>query len=161
MTFMKIIKNKTDLLKQIIKKKICPLWDTISAWTWEIIQTLAGLIVIFAYRAVYVKNIGKRCLYVSNSMPGGISLGKCIIVGKSSLDSDICHHHEYGHTRQSMMLGPFYIFIVGICSILNATFDFAHYYYDFWTEKWADKLGGITRKPGTNIRYIAKDTIIK
>ena len=53
------------------------------------------------------------------------------------------------------------LLVVGICSILNAVFEFVTYYYDFWTEKWADKLGGIDRKPGTTIRYIARDTIVK
>lgn len=143
------------------KTSIYALWDSISAWTWEILQTLVGLFVILIYRAKFEKKIGKRLLYVSDTMPGGISLGKYIIVCKSFAKNWLCHHHEYGHTRQSMMLGPFYLFVVGICSILNAAFEFVTYYYDFWTEKWADKLGGIDRKPGTTIRYIARDTIVK
>ena len=39
------------------KTSIYALWDSISAWTWEILQTLVGLFVILIYRAKFEKKI--------------------------------------------------------------------------------------------------------
>lgn len=60
-------------------------------------------------------------------------------------------HHEYGHTRQSLYLGWLYLLIIGLPSItwawLHSSFKcFSTVsYYDFYTEKWADWLGGVKR----------------
>lgn len=59
--------------------------------------------------------------------------------------------HEYGHTRQSKMLGPLYLLVIGLPSIIWAgCFDKYREknnvsYYSFYTESWADKLGGVER----------------
>lgn len=55
--------------------------------------------------------------------------------------------HESGHVRQSELLGPLYLFVIGIPSgihcVLHDTIYGRHAnYYDFFTEKWADKLAG-------------------
>ena len=39
------------------KTSIYALWDSISAWTWEILQTLVGLFVVLIYRAKFEKKI--------------------------------------------------------------------------------------------------------
>ena len=59
--------------------------------------------------------------------------------------------HEYGHSLQSLILGPFYIPFVGIPSFLWANMRcFCNLrrkkhvdYYSFYTERWADRLGGV------------------
>ena len=81
----------------------------------------------------------------SQTMQGGISLGRYIIVNRYASRKTIMH--EYGHCRQSQMLGPLYLLVVGLPSILHAGFCRCkrHSYYDFPTEKWADKLGGVDR----------------
>lgn len=88
----------------------------------------------------------------------GISLGHYIF-----LDSDVTHDtktikHEYGHTRQSLMLGPLYLIFIGLPSVIGnvvdrikykhfrKNYDFNSYYKQPW-EAWADKLGNVTRKP--------------
>ena len=81
-------------------------------------------------------------------MRGGIALGKYIIVSEHS--DLLTIRHEYGHCRQSKRLGWLYLFVIGIPSIIYAAwwvkFDKGrHDYYDFYTERWADKLGGIKR----------------
>lgn len=98
-------------------------------------------------------------LYLSNKILAGISLGNYIILpGKTP------HHypsvnrvkHEYGHHRQSLMLGPLYILIIGIPSILGNIWDRLfhskwkledsyYWYYNLPWEKWADKLGNVKR----------------
>ena len=60
--------------------------------------------------------------------------------------------HEYGHTIQSKKLGLFYLFIIGLPSITWAGCLQAYRnkynvsYYSFYTERWADKLGGVERE---------------
>ena len=60
-------------------------------------------------------------------------------------------NHEYGHTIQSNFLGPLFLIIIGLPSIIWAG-CFDRYrrkhnisYYQFYTEKWADALGGVKR----------------
>lgn len=141
-------------------KNLYAVWDSISMWTWEILQTIIGLFVILIYGAKFYTRIGKRYIFTSKRMPGGISLGAFIVLDSYYEKDPVTQHHEYGHTRQSMILGPLYLFTVGICSILNAAFDFTSYYYDFWTEKWADHLGGITREGGKHHRRVTRDTMV-
>jgi hypothetical protein len=60
--------------------------------------------------------------------------------------------HEYGHTRQSEMLGPSYLLVVGIPSLSKVLYSkwyrkkygckWANYFNAF-PESWADKLGGV------------------
>jgi hypothetical protein len=56
--------------------------------------------------------------------------------------------HEYGHSIQSMVLGPLYLLMIGIPSMVWAG-CFKNYrkrskksYYWFYTESWADRWGG-------------------
>lgn len=57
--------------------------------------------------------------------------------------------HEYGHTIQSLILGPLYLIIIGIPSTLWGFFPSANKkrkehkisYFSFFTEKWANYLG--------------------
>ncbi len=57
--------------------------------------------------------------------------------------------HEYGHTIQSLILGPFYLIIIGIPSTLWGFLPSLNKkrkneglsYFSFYTEKWANYLG--------------------
>ena len=64
--------------------------------------------------------------------------------------------HEYGHTIQSLILGPLYLIIIGIPSTLWAFSPSCVKkrakeqisYFSFFTEKWANFLGEkVTKKP--------------
>jgi hypothetical protein len=66
-----------------------------------------------------------------------------------------CRMHEYGHARQSQMLGPFYLFIIGIPSLLRVYYSHWYLkkfgkswnnYFNSFPENWADRLGGISSK---------------
>ena len=82
-------------------------------------------------------------------MSGGISLGKYIIVSVWAGEQTILH--EKGHCMQSQRLGWLYLPIVGLPSIVWAGLygriikKTPSEYYKFFTERWADKLGGVTR----------------
>lgn len=57
--------------------------------------------------------------------------------------------HEYGHTIQSILLGPLYLLIIGIPSTLWGFLPSCNRmrrekrvsYFSFFTEKWANRLG--------------------
>lgn len=121
---------------------------SILLWIWQAPQNVVGLVfrLIYGWTAILFRGVD---VVVSSRFPGGISLGRTIIVKRPYLDNPDTWNHEYGHTRQSLYLGPFYLFVVGIPSLLWALYwtpDRSVSYYAFYTEKWADRLGGVIRK---------------
>lgn len=123
-------------------------------YIWQIPQNLLGLILILFMRGkMYAEKEGRK-FYHTPKMPSGISLGNYIILWRERYDNSF--YHEYGHSRQSRMLGPLYLIIIGLPSILGNIFDrLAHkkwnytdrlrWYYSQPWEKWADKLGNVQR----------------
>lgn len=116
-------------------------------WIWQAPQNVVGLVfrLIYGWTAILFRGVD---VVVSSRFPGGISLGRTIVVKRSYLANTDTWNHEYGHTRQSLYLGPFYLFVVGIPSLLWAWYwnpSRGVSYYSFYTEKWADKLGGVVR----------------
>lgn len=114
------------------------------AYLWQLPQNLLGLLLRLVYKGedtIYEDAVVRR----SSRMGGGISLGKYIIIEEDADNTTIMH--EYGHCRQSKMLGWFYLIIVGLPSLIWA--GICRYtrrsYYWFYTEKWADRLAGIER----------------
>lgn len=126
---------------------------------WELPQCLLGFILFQVY------SVGCHCMEIpygdvrilySERMRGGISLGRFIILpwkyrnNSSSYVRDAISH-EYGHTRQSLYLGWLYLPVIGIPSVtwawLHSSFRCldAVSYYSFFTERWADRLGGVRR----------------
>ena len=62
--------------------------------------------------------------------------------------------HEFGHTFQSRMLGPLYLPLVGVPSVLRVLYAVVFRevtgtrwegYFDGYPEDWADRLGGVAR----------------
>ena len=57
--------------------------------------------------------------------------------------------HEYGHTVQSLILGPLYLIVIGMPSTLWGFLPNLHKkrkdeqisYFSFFTEGWANRLG--------------------
>lgn len=143
-------------------KKFLNIAKEIALWVWQLPQNILGLILVLFYRPD-VKLIAKNgnVVYFSTHMPGGISLGKYSIISKyyirsymtdkAILDLNVTRHEALGHGTQSRYLGPLYLPIVGLCSITWAGLygsvipSTKNGYYKFWTEKWADKLGGVVR----------------
>ena len=87
---------------------------------------------------------------------GGMSLSTHIFLPFNELSGSQFEEnyirHEYGHTIQSKYLGWFYLLIIGLPSLIWAG-CFEGYrqkkkisYYSFYTEKWADRLGGVKRE---------------
>lgn len=138
------------------------LWQGISRFTWEGLQTWTG------YNYTQIRNTAGRvdrvdylggATFATNENAGyrdGISLGNYININISDgitgdfeqrVISDPLFMHEYGHTFDSQIFGPAYLFAVGIPSANSAskasqvpgepagvsTHDF------FWTEMRANR----------------------
>lgn len=127
-------------------------------WLWQLPQNLCGII----YRSISEDN---RICVVANDdsrsvdaevylqrAKGGVTLGKYIFINQDYIDEEIVIKHECGHVKQSKILGPLYLLVIGIPSILHAWLNNyigccwkngEYNYYHFYTEKWANKLMGI------------------
>lgn len=118
-------------------------------YIWQLPQNLVGLIIRLFCKGEQKRTVAGITIYYLKSFPGGISLGNTIIVGSLY---DLTVKHEHGHQIQSRYLGPLYLFVIGIPSIIWAGLygpvikPTKNGYYKFYTEKWADRLGGVVRK---------------
>lgn len=111
--------------------------------TWGFLQTLCGFV-------VFLLNVKEKHYWYHNAIATewdkdyGVSLGLFIFGWK---DSEDVMMHEYGHSIQSLVLGPLYFIIIGIPSALWANLgrEFRkrnHVDYSaFYPEKYADRLG--------------------
>ena len=116
-------------------------------YLWQLPQNLLGLL---------IKRITKaevRTKYLDATVHkwgihGGLSLGKYIFVPSGANLAYI--KHEYGHTVQSKYLGWLYLIVIALPSLIWAgcfnrfRTKYGVSYYAFYTEKWAEKLGGNT-----------------
>lgn len=84
-------------------------------------------------------------VFIKRKSCGSITLGSYIFLSPRATDTTV--RHEWGHTRQSVILGPLYLIVIGIPSIIWAathrTIAPNTDYFNFFTEKWANKLGGV------------------
>ncbi len=126
---------------------------------WEIPQIVAGLgVLIFMKSKKRVVRIETERHHFFIETPfTGVSLGWFVFWTPDGnryphLVND-CRMHEYGHARQSMMLGPLYLIVVGISSLSRVFYRRWYYrkngrswenYFNGFPENWADKLGGVT-----------------
>lgn len=77
---------------------------------------------------------------------GAFTLGSKVVGDPTSLRR--WRVHEQGHFYQNLVLGPLYIPVIGIPSIIHAAFhDPSKPYGHFYTEGWADTWGTIGRVP--------------
>lgn len=113
-------------------------------YVWQLPQNILGEILSLCYRANKGHDYRGVRMHFSPGIPGGISLGRHIIMNDRYCNDENEKLHEWGHTRQSLMLGWLYLPVVGLPSILWASRPRRNY-FSFWTERWADNLGGVTR----------------
>jgi hypothetical protein len=125
-------------------------------WTWCLPQNLAGLLLLpflrgkrYRYHGALV-TIFKIVRFIPED--SGFSLGSFIFMPESWSEYNRKHLvvHEYGHTVQSMMVGPFYLLAVGLPSVIWVRRFWrkrSKYrtrgigYTDRYPEKSADRLG--------------------
>jgi hypothetical protein len=129
-------------------------------WAWELPQNALGYIIKKVTRSEYfaTRYSGDISADIYSWKYGsGLSLGKYIFVPHNlhtpfSPESSNFIKHEFGHSIQSNKLGWLYLLVIGLPSLIWCG-CFEGYrrkhnisYYSFYTEKWADKLGGVERK---------------
>ena len=130
-------------------------------WIWQLTKNLIGFLIIRKKKYKSEKYIDGKWIniYYKSFFRSGISLGEYIILdywycGKAC--SRQIFVHEYGHSKQSLILGWLYLPLVGIPSIVSNIWDRLFHkkwtsdqrekwYYSRYPEKWADKLGGVVR----------------
>jgi len=89
--------------------------------------------------------------FKSTKIKGGVALGLFIFttfeIEKEQIAGNSLIQHEYGHVMQSSLLGPLFLLIIGMPSLIWARL-FAAWrekhnkgYSSFYTESWADKWG--------------------
>ena len=122
-------------------------------FSWGLIQNCLGFLI---YVFLMIKNPMRRrgrfngSRIITWSLSSSAALGIFIFLSESL----VAHPtrvvvHEYGHTIQSCILGPLYLFIIGIASFIWAQFPAfkrkrragKYTYSVFYPEKWANYLG--------------------
>ena len=123
-------------------------------WTWGLPQTLLGAAVYIAHRRdPHFSHKGARVTEWNKD--AGLSLGRFIFVPRRGAErraggEDHLLAHEYGHTIQSLILGPVYLLLVGAPSLVWMNLPFfrrkrkktGKSYYSPVFEKTANRLGG-------------------
>lgn len=126
---------------------------------WQLPQNIIGGLCTLNYdmwHSYYAADGELIDVYFKPWLRSGISLGDTIVIDSMYYDaiSDNalfkCIYHEHGHQKQSRMLGPLYLILIGLPSLLgNLVFRLfkinSRYYYKLPWEAWADKLGGVKR----------------
>ena len=143
----------------MLVKKISSVMMPVLLFAWEFPQIIVGLGVYAWMKArrmvVHIETENYRVFIETRTT--GVSLGWFIFwtpAGNrfAELTND-CRMHEYGHARQSVMLGPLYLFVVGIPSLLRVIYSKLYFrkfhrhwpgYFSGFPENWADELGDVT-----------------
>jgi len=124
----------------------------LTVWLWQLPQHLLGLFLIKILKAEKIEIIDLPIYWAAN-WNAGISLGIYIILRHGERKNTILH--EYGHSIQSMYLGPLYLLLVGIpsalfCNLWDRVFhrkwdtrDRIVWYHSRYPENWANRLGGV------------------
>lgn len=133
-------------------------------WTWGILQTMGGFAVFLWYIRcphTFYKGV-VRTVWTSGA---GLSMGMFIFTPCEPAADDQSKHaqkeraycervaiHEYGHTFQSLLLGPFYLFVIGLPSIVWAGskrlsrmrrekhIPYTHFFCEHWASSWGEKV---------------------
>jgi len=129
--------------------------------TWGFLQTLLGLLVFLAHHADRHYSYHGAVVTVWE-IKSSVSLGMFVFVaaapnyirrfqGRISAEElfNRLLVHEYGHTIQSLMLGPLYLILIGLPSMLWCVLPSARRrrrekhisYFAFYLERWANSLG--------------------
>lgn len=130
-------------------------WRILLAFTWELPQTVLVLILLLFTKKYQKERYKSSVIFWRNKVRWGVSLGKFILLGKiyesfSPEFAMITIKHEYGHSIQSLIFGPFYLIVIGLPSIFFNILTRLKIlpgktYYERYPENWADKLGGSFR----------------
>lgn len=131
-------------------KKVLNVILKVLLFIWQMPQEFVGFYMLVFYfgrqRINKMIPFESSMVFRIDRLKGGLSLSRFIYV--DMLNYDLIRH-EYGHSRQSKILGPLYLLVIGLPSLIWASLykdSWKKSYYWFYTERWADYLGGVKRK---------------
>lgn len=132
------VSQETMLLRNIAQATFCLPQNILGTVFYGLLQFIGNV--------VETAKMNEVTIIVTNA-PLGASLGKYIII-HTSLQTENAIRHEYGHTLQGYMRGPFFLLFEGVVSFVQAAYSmfspsFAERYFDRWPEDEANELGGI------------------
>ena len=121
-------------------KKISSYIKNLLMWLWQFPQNMLALCIEgILCEAAYREGIVGGNTMIYNDVLPTMSLGNYIFVDTMSSQKSI--QHEFGHSKQSNILGPLYLIVIVIPSLLH---NIVHYlcskigikwnYYSFYTE---------------------------
>ena len=127
-------------------------------WLWGLPQNiLGGILLLILHRMPRFRF--RKAIVTRWSRKGSMSLGMFLFLGETSSSAFSAEQrrimeqhvlvHEYGHSIQSLILGPLYLPVIGLPSILWANFPVLIRlrrqknisYYRMYQESWANRLG--------------------
>lgn len=113
---------------------------------WQLPQCLVGVLMLpFLGKLTLIEKRNYAWAFRSPKMCGSISLGCFVFLEPySSKRETIIAHELDGHTKDSKIWGPLYLFVIGIPSLLNAWLKLSICYYDFYTERRANYYAGLS-----------------
>lgn len=120
-------------------------------WIWGFPQTFLGFL-LYRMHPKQPQRVYHGCKVLFWEKPTSISLGMYLLVNQYHYTEDSqLLVHEFGHSILSLLLGPMYLLIIGIPSLLWGVLPRAIRfreekevsYYAFFTEKIASWLGRI------------------
>ena len=147
---MKKLWNKIPNTQTRVSPGLCVLFFLIS-FTWALPQTLLGLL-LFLLNLREKHSIHRSAVLTEwKKEYYGISLGLFIFTGHSAELG--FRDHEYGHCVQSLLLGPFFLPVIGLPSILWCMLPVFRKlrrkknisYFAFYTESWAERISAGVR----------------
>ena len=118
-------------------------------WIWQLPQNIAGWLLRLTCKSSWQTN-DFTIYYRYKFFKSAVSLGNYIIADMQCGHNYKMAKHEHGHQKQSRMLGPLYLIVIGLPSLLGNIYSrifhksYEWYYKQPW-EAWADKLGGVER----------------
>lgn len=121
-------------------KKISSYIKNLLMWLWQFPQNMLALCIEgILCEAAYREGIVGGNTMIYNDVLPTMSLGNYIFVDTMSSQKSI--QHEFGHSKQSNILGPLYLIVVGIPSLLHnivhclcSKIGIKWNYYSFYTE---------------------------
>ena len=147
---------------KVLRKITFYFWQ----FTYAIVQNLIGLGMFLIYKSrgseseMYHNAV---VTYIEKKNFGGVSLGIFIFINKN-ITGDKRHDyriHEYGHTVQSLILGPAWLFIIalpsviwcGLPALVNLRRKKNISYYWLYCEGWSNLCGLYATKE----RFLTED----
>ena len=126
---------------------------------WQLPQYIVGLVMwpFLGEKVLVAERHFNRC-YSGTKMSGGISLGPIAYVSTrmTKYPTHVAHELD-GHTVQSKILGPLYLIVIGLPSLVCAAFiNSPVTYYKVYTEKWANYCAGLISTETGGLKFKEK-----